>query len=63
MISDFDMTLSRFKDNEGHLCDSSYGNFSVFSASLHDIKLLSFVHGNIAASVASGILGWNCLLN
>ena len=29
VISDFDMTLTRFKDNEGHVCDSSYGNFSL----------------------------------
>jgi len=30
VISDFDMTLSRFKDNEGLICDSSYGNVSLF---------------------------------
>jgi len=31
------MTLSRFKDSEGRLCDTSYGNFGLYKPYFLDV--------------------------
>ena len=44
VISDFDMTLSRFRDSEGQLCDSSYGNCNFQSVQTSQLNFIIPVH-------------------